>query len=59
MLEIQERKKDIINGAFHMPDDERRRQRINEILTIFNLQPNVPAGAGPANQQLGGAPVQY
>jgi SNF2 family DNA or RNA helicase len=38
MLEIQRRKHDIINGAFHMPDDERRRQRIDEILTIFNLQ---------------------
>ena len=38
MLEIQNRKLDIINGAFHMADDERRRQRIDEILTIFGIQ---------------------
>jgi len=38
MLEIQSRKQDIINGAFHMADDERRRQRIDEILTIFGIQ---------------------
>jgi SNF2 family DNA or RNA helicase len=59
MLEIQARKEDIISGAFHMPDDERRRQRINDILTIFNLNPQAqPAGGGAgANQQLGGAPA--
>jgi len=39
MVQMQEKKKDLINGAFHMPDEDRRRQRIDDILNIFNLQP--------------------
>jgi len=39
MLQIQEKKKNLIDGAFHMPDEDRRRQRIDDILNIFNLQP--------------------
>ena len=39
MLEIQQRKEDIITGAFLMSDDERRRQRISEILSVFSINP--------------------
>merc|ERR1719285_1076357 len=31
MVQMQEKKKDLINGAFHMPDEDRRRQRIDDI----------------------------
>ena len=39
MLDIQAKKEDLISGAFHMPDEERRRQRVNDILNIFNISP--------------------
>ena len=39
MLQIQAKKEELISGAFHMPDEERRRQRVNDILTIFNIVP--------------------
>ena len=37
MMEIQRKKKDLITGAFHMPEEERRRQRIDDIRTIFGI----------------------
>ena len=37
MMEIQNKKKDLITGAFHMPEEERRRQRIDDIRTIFGV----------------------
>ena len=37
MLEIQNKKKDLITGAFHMPEEERRRERINDIRNIFGI----------------------
>ena len=37
MVEIQNKKKDLINGAFHMPEEERRRQRLDDIRTIFGI----------------------
>merc|ERR1712083_527775 len=37
MMEIQEKKKDLISGAFHMPAKERRRQRVNDIRNIFGI----------------------
>ena len=37
MMEIQRKKKDLINGAFHTPEEERRRQRIDDIRTIFGI----------------------
>jgi len=37
MLEIQEKKKDLISGAFHMPAEARRRQRIDDIRNIFGI----------------------
>ena len=36
-MEIQAKKEELISGAFHMPDEERRRQRINDIMNIFNI----------------------
>ena len=37
MVEIQNKKKDLITGAFHMPEEERRRERINDIRNIFGI----------------------
>ena len=37
MMEIQNKKKDLITGAFHMPEEERRRQRIDDIRNIFGV----------------------
>ena len=37
MLEIQAKKKDLISGAFHMPAEERRRQRVEDIRNIFDI----------------------
>ena len=37
MLEIQAKKKDLISGAFHMPEDDRRRQRVQDIMSIFGI----------------------
>ena len=37
MMEIQRKKEDLITGAFHMPEEERRRQRIDDIRTIFGI----------------------
>jgi len=37
MIEIQEKKKDLISGAFHIPEEERRRQRVNDIRNIFGI----------------------
>ena len=37
MLEIQAKKKDLISGAFNMPADDRRRQRVDDIRNIFGL----------------------
>ena len=37
MIQIQNEKKDLITGAFHMPEEERRRQRIGDIRTIFGI----------------------
>merc|ERR1711862_331070 len=37
MMEIQVKKKDLISGAFHIPEDERRRQRVNDIRNIFGI----------------------
>jgi len=37
MMEIQEKKKDLISGAFHIPEEERRRQRVNDIRNIFGI----------------------
>ena len=37
MMEIQVKKKDLISGAFHIPEDERRRQRVNDIRSIFGI----------------------
>jgi len=37
MMEIQEKKKDLISGAFHIPEEERRRQRVNDIREIFGI----------------------
>jgi len=37
MLEIQKKKKDLISGAFHMPAEARRRQRIDDIRNIFGI----------------------
>ena len=37
MVEIQDKKKDLISGAFHMEAEDRRRQRINDIRNIFNI----------------------
>ncbi len=38
MMELQEKKKELINGAFIMPDEDRRRQRIQDILNIFSIK---------------------
>jgi SWI/SNF-related matrix-associated actin-dependent regulator of chromatin subfamily A3 len=54
MMAIQAKKEELISGAFHMPDDERRRQRINDVLNIFNIgarpapAPGIPAPTLPA-----------
>jgi len=37
MVEIQNKKKDLISGAFHMAPEERRRQRVADIRNIFNI----------------------
>ena len=37
MIQIQNDKKNLISGAFHMPEEERRRQRIGDIRTIFGI----------------------
>ena len=37
MVEIQNKKKDLITGAFHMPEEERRKQRLDDIRTIFGI----------------------
>ena len=37
MMVLQEKKERLINGAFHIPAAEERRQRIRNILYIFNL----------------------
>ena len=37
MIQIQNEKKNLITGAFHMPEEERRRQRIGDIRTIFGI----------------------
>jgi len=37
MVEIQEKKKELITGAFHMQEEERRRERLADIRTIFGL----------------------
>jgi len=37
MLEIQSKKKDLISGAFTMPADDRRQQRVNDIRNIFGI----------------------
>ena len=49
-MDIQAKKEELISGAFHMPDEERRRQRINDIINIFNLapRPGLPAPGLPA-----------
>ena len=38
MIQIQNEKKNLISGAFHMPEEERRRQRIEDIKTIFGIK---------------------
>ena len=57
MIAIQQNKEEIITGAFHMPTEERRRQRINDILYIFDLAPR-GGGGGAAAGGAGGAPRQ-
>ena len=37
MLEIQAKKQDLISGAFQMPEEERRRQRVQDIMSIFGI----------------------
>jgi len=37
MMDIQNKKKDLITGAFHMPEEARRRQRVDDIRTIFGI----------------------
>ena len=37
MIQIQNDKKNLISGAFHMPEEERRLQRIGDIRTIFGI----------------------
>ena len=37
MIQIQNDKKNLISGAFHMPEEERRRERINDIRNIFGI----------------------
>ena len=37
MIQIQNDKKNLISGAFHMPEEERRNQRIDDIRTIFGI----------------------
>ena len=37
MVDIQEKKKELISGAFHMAAEETRRERIADIKTIFGL----------------------
>jgi len=49
MMAIQAKKEELISGAFHMPDEDRRRQRINDILNIFNLAPQ--QNLAPAQNQ--------
>ena len=46
MMEIQAKKEELISGAFHMPDEERRRQRINDIMNIFNIGPRPQPAQG-------------
>ena len=48
-MQIQAKKEELISGAFHMPDEDRRRQRINDIINIFNIGPAAaPAAPAPA-----------
>ena len=37
MIQIQNDKKNLISGAFHMPEEEGRMQRIDDIRTIFGI----------------------
>ena len=37
MIQIQNDKKNLISGAFHMPEEARRMQRIDDIRTIFGI----------------------
>ena len=37
MLEIQDKKQDLISGAVHMSEEERRRERINNVRNIFGV----------------------
>jgi SNF2 family DNA or RNA helicase len=37
MMEIQNKKKDLIAGAFQMAGEDRRRERIADIRNIFNI----------------------
>jgi SWI/SNF-related matrix-associated actin-dependent regulator of chromatin subfamily A3 len=37
MLDIQAKKKGLISGAFHMPADDRRMQRVDDIRNIFGV----------------------
>ena len=37
MIQIQNDKKNLISGAFHMPEEDRRMQRIDDIRTIFGI----------------------
>ena len=37
MIQIQNDKKNLISGAFHMPKEERRMKRIDDIRTIFGI----------------------
>ena len=47
---IQAKKEELISGAFHMPDEDRRRQRIEDVLNIFNITPRAPAPAPQVQQ---------
>ena len=51
MMAIQAKKEELISGAFHMPDEDRRRQRIDDILNIFNIGARPNQGAPPAQNQ--------
>jgi hypothetical protein len=37
MLTIQDKKRDLISGAFRQTENERRQQRIQDIRDIFDL----------------------
>ena len=40
MLDIQEKKKNLISGAFRQTEAERRQQRIQDIRDIFGITDN-------------------